>query len=168
MVLDKVRTRFWDVASCSYRQLLEQMESWRIGGDRHRYTCFCDAMGLAKGWRMGKLRRAYRHASTVFVVGAANKVLTKISGGKLPDRVIALYLFRLLWSTEPHQGGTMSVESIWRRWITSGRTSRSGTSDLVYIIGCRWLWRLLTGGKRTFKRIACCVPRSDRILISEF
>ena len=93
MRLDKVKTRFWSVASCTYRQLLDQMEAWRKAGDRHRYTCFCDAMGLAKGWRMGELRHAYRHADAVLADGEATKVLAKISGGNLPDRVIGPYLF---------------------------------------------------------------------------
>ena len=69
-MLEQVKTRFWNVASCTYRQLLEEMEEWRKAGDRHRYTCFCDAMGLAKGWRMGALRHAYRGADAVLADGA--------------------------------------------------------------------------------------------------
>ena len=92
-MLEKVKTRFWDVASCTYRQLLEQMEEWRKVGNRHRYTCFCDAMGVAKGWRMEELRKAYREADTVLADGGATKMLAKISGGNLPDRVIGPYLF---------------------------------------------------------------------------
>ena len=92
-MLNKVRTRFWDVASCTYRQLLEQMEDWRRNGERGKYACFCDAMGLAKGWRMGELRHAYRKADVVLADGEATKVLAKISGGNLPDRVIGPYLF---------------------------------------------------------------------------
>ena len=70
-MLEQVKTRFWNVASCTYRQLLEEMEAWRKAGDRHRYTCFCDAMGLAKGWRMGTLRHAYRNADAVLADGEA-------------------------------------------------------------------------------------------------
>jgi N-acetylglucosaminyldiphosphoundecaprenol N-acetyl-beta-D-mannosaminyltransferase len=40
--------------------------------------------------------------------------------------------------------------------------------DWIHKIGCRWLWRLLTGGKRTFKRNAWCVPRAAWILVTEF
>ena len=81
-MLENVNTRFWKVASCTYRQLLEQMELWRKAGDRHRYTCFCDAMGLAKGWRMGELRHAYRQADAVLADGGATKMLAKISAGR--------------------------------------------------------------------------------------
>ncbi|MCC5846410.1 MAG: WecB/TagA/CpsF family glycosyltransferase [Verrucomicrobia bacterium] len=40
--------------------------------------------------------------------------------------------------------------------------------DWVHALHMRWLWRLLTGGKRTFKRNAWCVPRAAWFLITEF
>jgi N-acetylglucosaminyldiphosphoundecaprenol N-acetyl-beta-D-mannosaminyltransferase len=40
--------------------------------------------------------------------------------------------------------------------------------DWVHFIGLCWLWRLLTGGKRTFKRNAWCVPRAAGVLIMEY
>lgn len=240
-MIDKVDTRFWKVASCTYRQLLEQMEAWRAGGVRHRYACFCDAMGLAKGWRMGTLRHAYRHADLVLADGGATKLLARISGGRLPDRVIGPYLFpdamefgvRLGWrhffygtneetlrsfkakmeerypgvrivgtcapeyspDPTPPEIAPGTVDFLWvglgnpkqEVWCAkhageidavcllpvgavfdfySGRMPHA--PDWVHKVGCRWLWRLLTGGRRTFRRNLWCVPRAAWILVSEF
>ena len=240
-MIDKVDTRFWKVASCTYRQLLEQMEAWRAGGVRHRYACFCDAMGLAKGWRMGTLRHAYRHADLVLADGGAMKLLARISGGRLPDRVIGPYLFpdamefgvRLGWrhffygtneetlrnfkakmearypgvrivgtcapeyssDPTPPEIAPGTVDFLWvglgnpkqEVWCAkhageidavcllpvgavfdfySGRVPHA--PDWVHKVGCRWLWRLLTGGRRTFRRNLWCVPRAAWILVSEF
>lgn len=247
-MINKVRTRFWDVASCTYRQLLEQMEDWRRNGERGKYACFCDAMGLAKGWRMGELRHAYRKADVVLADGEATKVLARISGGNLPDRVIGPYLFpdameygvKLGWrhyfygtnketldhlkanieqkypgvkivgtyapeySLDPAvpdqvkargEGEQRSIDFFWvglgnpKQEIWCMNHAReidavcclpvgavfdfySGTvphaPDWVHVLGLRWLWRLLTGGKKTFKRNIYCVPRAAWILISEF
>ena len=251
-MIESVQTRYWKIASCTYRQLLEQMEAWRAAGVRGKYTCFCDAMGLAKGWRMGELRHAYRAADLVLADGEATKVLAKISGGDLPDRVIGPYLFpdameygvKLGWrhyfygtnketleklkaNMEAKYPGIQIVgayapeyspdpavpeEAKVKRevkvrgegrgidffWVGLGNPKQeiwcfkhakeidavaclpvgavfdfySGTvphaPDWVHKIGCRWLWRLLTGGKKTFKRNAWCVPRAAWILISEF
>lgn len=40
--------------------------------------------------------------------------------------------------------------------------------DWVHPLGLRWLWRLLTGGRRTFKRNAWCVPRAAWVIVEEF
>lgn len=40
--------------------------------------------------------------------------------------------------------------------------------DWVHPLGLRWLWRLLTGGRRTFRRNAWCVPRAATLLVGEF
>lgn len=40
--------------------------------------------------------------------------------------------------------------------------------DWVHPLGARWLWRLLTGGKRTFLRNIWCVPKAANILVKEF
>jgi N-acetylglucosaminyldiphosphoundecaprenol N-acetyl-beta-D-mannosaminyltransferase len=40
--------------------------------------------------------------------------------------------------------------------------------DWVHPLGLRWLWRLLTGGSRTFKRNMWCVPRAAGVLVMEF
>ena len=240
-MIDKVDTRFWKVASCTYRQLLGRMETWRAGGVRHRYVCFCDAMGLAKGWRMGTLRHAYRHADLVLADGGATKLLARISGGRLPDRVIGPYLFpdamefgvRLGWrhffygtneetlrnfkakmearypgvrivgtcapeyspDPTPPEIAPGTVDFLWvglgnpkqEVWCAkhageidavcllpvgavfdfySGRVPHA--PDWVHKVGCRWLWRLLTGGRRTFRRNLWCVPRAAWILVSEF
>ena len=238
-MLDKVRTRFWDVASCTYRQLLEEMENWRQAGVRGEYTCFCDAMGLAKGWRMSELRHAYRKAGVVLADGEATKVLAKISGGNLPDRVIGPFLFpdameygvKLGWRHYFYGTNQATLDKLKARmeeqypgiqivgtyapeyapdpappsgvdcdffWVGLGNPKQeiwcmnhakeinavaclpvgavfdfySGTVPhapvWVHKLGCRWLWRLITGGKRTFKRNAWCVPRAAWILISEF
>jgi len=239
-MIDKVRTRFWDVASCTYRQLLEEMEAWRRSGARGKYTCFCDAMGLAKGWRFGELRRAYRRADVVLADGEATKVLAKISGGELPCRVIGPYLFpdameygvKLGWrhyfygtnketldklkaNMEAKYPGVKIVGTYAPEyspdpkppadlpecdffWVGLGNPKQeiwcmnhakeinavaclpvgavfdfySGTvphaPDWVHKVGCRWLWRLLTGGKKTFRRNTWCVPRAAFILFTEY
>lgn len=234
-----VTTRFWRVASCTYRQLLEQMEAWRRDGGRH-YVCFCDAMGMAKGWRMAELRAAYRKADAVLADGEATKVLAKISGGDLPDRVIGPYLFpdaldygvRLGWrhfffgtnketldrlkanmerkypgvkivgtyapeyAPDPKPPKEMPPTDFF--WVGLGNPKQeiwcmnhvgevnasvllpvgavfdfySGTvphaPDWIHTLGLRWFWRMLTGGKKTFRRNAWCVPRTAWILVSEF
>lgn len=239
-MLDKVRTRFWDVASCTYGQLLDEMELWRQTGARGKYTCFCDAMGLAKGWRFGELRHAYRKADAVLADGEATKMLAKISGGDLPCRVIGPYLFpyameygvkrgwrhyfygtnketldKLKANMEEQYPGVKIVGTYAPEyspdpappkdlpecdffWVGLGNPKQeiwcmnhareinavaclpvgavfdfySGTvphaPDWVHKIGCRWLWRLLTGGKKTFRRNSWCVPRAALLLVTEY
>ena len=240
-MLKQVETRFWSVASCTYGQLLEEMEAWRKAGDRHRCTCFCDAMGLAKGWQLDALRQAYRTADAVLADGGATKLLSRISGGKLPERVIGPYLFPkaieygvpLGWRhyfygtnketldnlkanlEEKFPGikivGTYAPEyapdptppiiesdSIDFFWVGLGNPKQEiwchkhakeidavcllpvgavfdfysgtvpNTPRWIHAIGLCWLWRLITGGKRTFKRNAWCLPRAAWILVSEF
>jgi N-acetylglucosaminyldiphosphoundecaprenol N-acetyl-beta-D-mannosaminyltransferase len=48
----------------------------------------------------------------------------------------------------------------------SGRVAHA--PDWVHPLGLRWLWRLLTGGRRTFRRNAWCVPRAAIVLAQEF
>ncbi len=48
----------------------------------------------------------------------------------------------------------------------SGRVSDA--PEWVHKIGCRWLWRLLTGGRRVFLRNIKCVATSMGILVLEF
>lgn len=48
----------------------------------------------------------------------------------------------------------------------SGRVAN--TPELVHKIGCCWLWRLLTGGRRVFLRNVKCVSASLLVLFLEF
>lgn len=245
-MLKKVKMRFWEVASCTYRQLLEEMELWRdervhsdSGSRRSRYACFCDAMGLAKGWQGGDLRNAYRNAEVVLADGSATKMLAKICGGDLPDRVIGPFLFpdaleygvKLGWrhyfygtnketldklkmkmeerfpgvqivgtyapeySPDPAPPKNVDCDFFWvglgcpkqEIWCMHHAHEINAVACLavgavfdfysgkaphapvfIHKLGLRWLWRLLTGGKRVFKRNMYCVPRAMGILLVEW
>ena len=90
--MERVKTRYFDIANCTYGQLLEEMDFWRLDG-RHHYACFCDANGLAYSWQDASLRAAYRAADAVLADGGVTKVLAWVYGGHLPERVIGPYLF---------------------------------------------------------------------------
>ena len=62
--MNKVKARYFDIANCTYGQLLDEMEAWRLDGGHH-YACFCDANGLAYCRRDLDLREAYRMADAV-------------------------------------------------------------------------------------------------------
>jgi N-acetylglucosaminyldiphosphoundecaprenol N-acetyl-beta-D-mannosaminyltransferase len=244
--MKKVKTRYFEVASCTYGQLLEEMEKWRTDGKSH-YACFCDANGLAYSREDLDLRETFKHADAVCADGGATKVLAWIYGGHLPERVIGPYLFpkamaygvekgwrHFFYGAGPGTAGLLAekmkakypgiqivgtltppfgdvseeeqgkllreIEAtkpdiLWvalgspkqEKWCKkylgkvsvpilmpvgaafdfySGRIPHA--PDWVHTLGLRWLWRLLTGGKRTFKRNMWCVPRAAFILIVEF
>ena len=82
MAIDKVKTRFWDVARCTYRQLLEEMEVWRCDGGSH-YACFCDGNGLPRAWNGDEeLKSAYEKSDAVCADGIALDWLARMCGGK--------------------------------------------------------------------------------------
>ena len=87
--MKKVQTRHFDIASCTYEELLAEMEGWRTDGGHH-FACFCDAYGLASCKRDLALRAAYRAADAVLADGSVTKALAWVFGGKLPERVIGL------------------------------------------------------------------------------
>lgn len=244
--MEKVKTRYFEIASCTYGQLLDEMESWRKDA-KHHYACFCDANGLAYCRDDLALRDAYQHADAVCADGSATKALAWIYGGNLPERVIGPYLFpkamafgvekgwrhffygagpgtaelladkmreqypgiQIVGTLTPPFGEVAEEEQIrliktiemakpdilWvalgspkqEKWCRryagkvdvpmmmpvgavfdfySGRIPHA--PDWVHPLGLRWLWRLLTGGKRTFKRNMWCVPRAVGVLIMEF
>ena len=244
--MNKVKARYFDIASCTYGQLLDEMEAWRRDGGHH-YACFCDANGLAYCRRDLDLREAYRVADAVLADGSVTKALAWVFGGKLPERVIGPYLFPKAMAYGIEKGwrhffygaapgtvdlladkmrkqypgvqivgtlsppfGALTVEQdeqvrrqieaakpdiLWvalgcpkqEKWahdhvgkievpmilpvgavfdFYSGRIPHA--PDWVHPLGLRWLWRLLTGGKRTFKRNAWCVPRAAGVLIMEY
>jgi len=244
--MEQVKTRFFNIASCSYEQLLAEMESWRKDG-KHHYVCFCDANGLAYCRCDLVLREAYQSADAVCADGSATKVLAWIFGGNLPERVIGPYLFpkamaygldkgwrhffygagpgtaalladkmreqypgiQIVGTLTPPFGevseeeqmkllkeieaakpdilwvalGSPKQEKWCRKYVGqvnvplmmpvgavfdfySGRIPHA--PDWVHALGLRWLWRLLTGGSRTFKRNMWCVPRAAVVLIMEF
>lgn len=245
MELAKVGIRFWNIASCSYRQLLEQMEEWRkMGG--HHLVCFCDANGLAHGWRESDVQSAYCNADAVVADGIVIKWLVRVCGGKLPERVFGPSLFLrameygipLGWRHFLYGGASGVAEELKRRmearfpgvqiigadappfssdppipngsprndgvrpydflWVALGspkqekwcarhlaefnasvilpvgaafdfHTDRAPRApQWVDAVGLCWLWRLLTGGRRVFKRNIWCLPRAAFILITEF
>lgn len=92
-MIEKVKTRYWDMAAVTYESLLAEMESWRQTKEQSRLVCFCDANGLAHGWRDKELAAAYRKADAVVADGIIMVKLAKVYGGKLPGRVIGPVLF---------------------------------------------------------------------------
>lgn len=91
--MDTVKTRYWDMAAVTYESLLAEMDSWRGSRRKNRLVCFCDANGLAHGWRDRELAAAYRKADAVVADGLAMVWLARICGGCLPQRVIGPVLF---------------------------------------------------------------------------
>lgn len=244
--MNHVRTRYFDIANCTYGQLLAEMEFWRQDG-KHHYACFCDANGLAYCRRDLELRAAYSAADAVLADGSVTKALAWIFGGHLPERVIGPYLFpqamaygiekgwrhffygagpgtvdllaekmrdqypgiQIVGTLTPPFGGLTAEQELDFRcqieaakpdilWVALGCPKQekwahdhvgkisvpiilpvgavfdfySGriphAPDWVHTLGLRWFWRLVTGGKRTFKRNAWCVPRAAGVLIMEF
>lgn len=92
-MIGKVKTRYWDMAAVTYESLLAEMESWRQAKEKSRLVCFCDANGLAHGWRDKELAVAYRKADAVVADGIVMVKLAKIYKGELPGRVIGPVLF---------------------------------------------------------------------------
>lgn len=90
---EKVKTRYWDMTAATYGSLLETMSVWRDNRGRSRFVCFCDANGLAHGWRDYELASAYRKADAVVADGLTMVKLAWIYGGRLPHRVIGPVLF---------------------------------------------------------------------------
>lgn len=243
---NKAKLRFWDITMAYYAEVMEMFDAWRKDGGRH-YVCFCDANGLAHGWRDDELKRAYREADAVFADGVSLKWLAKISDDKTPRHVMGPVLFEkameygvekgwrhFLYGAAPGTAeklkakmeekfsgvqivGTFSPPfgemdaSEWARvknmiadvktdflWVALGSPKQekwtyanyreipasvvlpvgaafdfhAGTVKLspmwVQRAGFNWLWRLLTGGRRVFKRNAWCLPRAMWILIAEF
>lgn len=91
--MEKINTRYWNMAAVTYESLLAEMESWRQTKDKSRFVCFCDANGLAHGWQDEELAAAYRKADAVVADGLALKKLVAICGGRLPGRVIGPVFF---------------------------------------------------------------------------
>lgn len=91
--MEKINTRYWNMAAVTYESLLAEMESWRQAKDKSRFVCFCDANGLAHGWHDEELAAAYRKADAVVADGLALKKLVAICGGRLPGRVIGPVFF---------------------------------------------------------------------------
>ena len=81
------------MAAVTYESLLEEMDAWRNSRGKNRLVCFCDANGLAHGWRDAELSSAYRHADAVVADGLIMVKLARIYGGRLPQRVIGPVLF---------------------------------------------------------------------------
>ena len=65
---ENAKLRYWDITMAYYDDVMEMLDVWRKAGGRH-YVCFCDANGLAHGWRDDELKRAYRDADAVFADG---------------------------------------------------------------------------------------------------
>ena len=89
----RISVRKWLLAQVTYDMLLFQMQQWRENATRCRLVCFCDANGLAHGWRDARLRWSYCMADAVVADGQVMLWLAKIHGGTLPGRVIGPVLF---------------------------------------------------------------------------
>ncbi|MGN0854413.1 MAG: WecB/TagA/CpsF family glycosyltransferase [Kiritimatiellia bacterium] len=81
------------MAQVAYDGLLAEMEVWRQSRGESRFVCFCDANGLAHGWRDGELAAAYRKADAVVADGVIMLEMARIYGGRLPGRVIGPVFF---------------------------------------------------------------------------
>jgi len=245
-MLEKVRTRFWDVARCTYGQLLDEMERWRVDGSEHM-VCFCDGNGLPHAyWGDEELRAAYAKADAVCADGVATEKLAAIWGGPLPERVIGPKLFPKAMEYGVSRGwrhyfygGAKGIPErlaeVVRRdypgiqvvgvfsppkreldspewaddivriraakpdflWVALGCPKQEKwcarhlqelgvpvvlpvgavfdfftgnvpiTPEWVHRIGCCWLWRLVTGGRRVFWRNVKCVMSSVGVLVVE-
>mgnify|MGYP004459242293 CR=1 FL=1 len=244
-MIRKVKLRFWDVAACTYAELLEALDAWRTDGKRH-FVCFCDANGLAHGWRDKELAAAYGAADAVLAGGEATKWLARIGGGRLPERVTGPHLFHKAmafgiprgwrhffygagpgvaaelaanmrlqypgvqivgtytppfgeptaeeWTRQKELIASAKPDFLWvalgspkqEKWCArhvqelsvpvllpvgavfdfyTGRVPQ--VPEWVHKVGVCWLWRLMTGGKRTFKRNLWCLPRAAWILLKE-
>lgn len=91
--MEKIKTRYWDMAAVTYESLLAEMESWMQTKEKTRLVCFCDANGLAHGWRDEELTAAYRKSDAVVADGIIMMKLAAIYGGELPGRVIGPVFF---------------------------------------------------------------------------
>ena len=92
-MIEKIKTRYWDMAAATYESLLAEMDAWRNDRGKSRLVCFCDANGLAHGWRDEELSSTYRKADAVVADGLIMVRLVRIYGGRLPQRVIGPVLF---------------------------------------------------------------------------
>ena len=92
-MIEKIKTRYWDMAAATCESLLSEMDAWRNNRNKCRLVCFCDANGLAHGWQDEELALAYRKADAVVADGLALKKLVAICGGRLPGRVIGPVFF---------------------------------------------------------------------------
>lgn len=244
--MKKITLRKWDVAACTYDELLEAMDEWRQDGRVH-FACFCDANGLAHGWQEEELALAYRRADAVLADGQVTKMLARICGGRLPERVIGPHVFPKALSFGVKRGwrhffygagpgvaaelaekmrrqfpgvqivgaytppfGEVTPEE-WARqkelissakpdfmWVALGSPKQEKwcarylhelgvpvllpvgavfdfytgrvpqVPEWVHRAGLCWLWRLVSGGRRTFRRNMWCVPRAAAILLLEF
>lgn len=93
MAIEKVETRYWDMAAVTYESLLKDMDSWRTRREGCHLVCFCDANGLSHGWRDQELASVYRQADAVVADGIVMVKLAWIFGGKLPERIIGPVFF---------------------------------------------------------------------------
>lgn len=87
VVLKKHRLAKWDVAVATADELLAALDAWRREARRPHLVCFCDANGLAHGWREPEVAAAYRAADAVMADGIAVTALVRLTGGRLPGRV---------------------------------------------------------------------------------
>ena len=92
-MIEKVKTRYWDMAAVTYESLLVEMEAWRKQAAACRLVCFCDANGLAHGWQNGELADAYQKSDAVVADGLVMVKLVAANGGRLPGRVIGPVFF---------------------------------------------------------------------------
>ena len=92
-MIEKIKTRYWDMAAVTYDSLLAEMDAWRREKlAEPKLVCFCDANGLAHGWNDEELAAAYQKA-VVCADGGVMLKLAKFSGGELPGRCIGPILF---------------------------------------------------------------------------
>lgn len=110
-LLKKHRLAKWDIAVATTDDLLAALDVWRHDARPH-LVCFCDANGLAHGWREPEVAAAYRAADAVMADGIVVKTLVRLTGGHLPMRVCGPAFFERAMAYGVSRG--------WRHYFCGG------------------------------------------------
>ena len=130
-----VNFRKWAVAEMTYDLLLDQMEAWRTDSKRCHIVCFCDANGLAHGWRDGQMQRAYCKSDAVVADGQIILLLARIYGHKLPGRVIGPVLFEKAMAYGVSRGWRHAFCGTNEETLTKLKTNMEAKFPGVKIVG---------------------------------
>lgn len=161
-VLKRHRLAKWDIAIATTDDLLAALDAWRYDAHPH-LVCFCDANGLAHGWREPEVSAAYRAADAVMADGIVVKTLVRLTGGRLPMRVCGPAFFeRALaygvsrgWRHYFCGGAPVSHRHSnpgWRRASPASGSSASTVRRSRTIRPCRREWTRISSGLRSAVR----------------
>lgn len=130
-----INFRKWAVAEITYDLLMDQMEVWRTDSKRGHIVCFCDANGLAHGWRDGQMQRAYCKSDAVVADGQIVLLLARIYGHKLPGRVIGPVLFEKAMAYGVSRGWRHAFCGTNEETLTKLKTNMEAKFPGVKIVG---------------------------------